>query len=95
MNKAIKVLLINLAVAFGLTMLLFLGSGGASYKANDFLIGLGLISLAGTVLDLLLAVIFFISGPAQRDLGKGFLLSAGVLLLIGFAACGSATINFH
>ena len=94
MNKAIKVLLINLAVVFGLTLLLFL-AGGGSYKANDFLIGLGLICLAGAVLDILVAVILFITGPAQYDVAKGFLLSAGVLFLAGFAACSSTTINFH
>lgn len=94
MNKAIKVLLINLAVVFGLTLLAFLASGG-SYKANDFLIGLGLICLAGAVLDLLLSLVLFITGPAQYNVAKGFLLSAGVLLLAGFAACSSATFNFH
>jgi hypothetical protein len=94
MNKAIKVLLINLAVALGITILLFVTSGGNN-NANDFLIGLGLICLAGTVLDLLVAVILFITGPAQYDIAKGFLLSAGVLFLSGFAACSSASINFH
>jgi hypothetical protein len=94
MNKAIKVLLINLAVAFGLTLLLFLSTGGG-FKANDFLIGLGLICLAGAVLDLVVAVILFITGPAQYNVAKGFLLSAGVLFLVGFAACSSTTINFH
>jgi hypothetical protein len=94
MNKAIKVLLINVAVVLGVTLLLFLASGG-SYKANDFLTGLGLICLAAAVLDLLLAVVLFITGPAQYDVAKGFLLSAGVLFLAGFAACSSTTLNFH
>ena len=94
MNKAIKVLLINLAVVFGLTLLLFLSSG-SFFHANDFLIGLGLICLAAAVLDLLLAVILFITGPAQYNVAKGFLLSAGVLFLAGFAACSSTTISFH
>ncbi len=94
MNKAIKVLIINMAVAFGLSLLFFL-SGGGGFRANDFLIILGLICLAGSVLDLLVAVILFITGPAQHDVAKGFLLSAGVLLLTGFAACSSSNINFH
>jgi hypothetical protein len=94
MNKAIKVLLINVAVVLGLTLLLFL-SGGGNYKANDFLTGLGLICLAAAVLNLLLAVILFITGPAQYNVAKGFLLSAGVLFLAGFAACSSTTINLH
>jgi hypothetical protein len=94
MNKAIKVLLINVAVVLGVTLMLFLASGG-SYKVNDFLTGLGLICLAASVLDLLLAVVLFITGPAQYDVAKGFLLSGGVLLLAGFAACSSTTLNFH
>jgi len=94
MNKAIKVLLINLAAVFGFTLLLFLVIGG-SFKANDFLTGLGLICLGAAVLDLLVAVILFITGPAQYDVAKGFLLSAGVLFLAGFAACSSTTLNLH
>jgi hypothetical protein len=94
MNKAIKVLLINVVVVLGFTLLLSL-SGGGGFRANDFLIGLGLICLAAAVLDILVAVILFITGPAQYDIAKGFLLSAGVLFLAGFAACSSATISFH
>ena len=94
MNKAIKVLLINVAVVFGFTLLLTL-SGGGSFHTNDFLIGLGLICLAAAVLDAIVAVILFITGPAQYDVAKGFLLSAGVLFLAGFAACSSTTMNFH
>lgn len=94
MNKAIKVLLINVAVVLGFTLLLTL-SGGGVFRANDFLIGLGLICLAAAVLDLLVAVILFITGPNQYEVAKGFLLSTGVLFLAGFAACSSASINFH
>ena len=94
MNKAVKVLLINLSVAFGLSLLLFLSSGGF-HQTSDFLIGLGLMCLAAAVLDAIVAVILFITGPAQYDVAKGFLLSAGVLFLAGFAACSSTTMNFH
>lgn len=94
MKKAMKVLLINIAVVFGLTLFLFLAAGG-NYHANDFLTGLGLLCLAGAVLDLVVAVILFITGPAQYDIAKGFLLSAGVLFLVGFAACSTTTINLH
>lgn len=93
MNKAIRVLLINVAVVIGLTLLFVMGTGG--FHKNDFFIGLGLICLAAAVLDVLVAIILFISGPAQYDVGKGFLLSAGVLFLAGFAACSSTTMNFH
>jgi hypothetical protein len=93
MKKAIKVLLINLAVAFGLALLGFIAGNG--YNANDFGTALGLICLAGAVLDLLLSIVLFITGPAQYEVAKGFLLSSGVLFLVGFAACSGVTLNFH
>lgn len=93
MNKAIKVLLINVAVVFALAVIMFVTFGTAN--ASDFLMELGLICLVGALLDLLAAVILFITGPAQYDVAKGFLLSAGVLFLAGFAACSSTTLNFH
>lgn len=88
-------MLIIMAVVFGFSVLAFFAMGGGSYRANDFLIILGLVCLAATVLTLLTSIILFITGPAQYDVAKGFLLSAGVLLLAGFAACSSTTINFH
>lgn len=94
MNKAIKVLLINVAVVLGFTLLMSLSFGGG-FRANDFLIGLGLTCLGAAVLDLLVAVILFITGPPQYEVARGFLLSAGVLFLAGFAACSSTTISFH
>jgi hypothetical protein len=93
MNKAIKVLLINVAVVFALAVIMFVTFG--TTNPSDFLMELGLICLLGALMNLLVAVILFIIGPAQRDLAKGFLLSAGVLLLAGFAACSSTTLNFH
>ena len=95
MNKAIKVLLINVAVIIGFTLLFFLMGGTSKYNANEFLTILGLLSLAAAVLDAIVAVILFITGPAQYDVAKGFLLSAGVLLLIGFASCSFTTFSVH
>jgi hypothetical protein len=93
MNKAIKVLLINLAGVFGITLLMSLSFG--SINSSDFLIGLGLVSLGVACLDLFVSLILFIAGKANYEIAKGFLLSAAVLFIIGFAACSSTTINFH
>jgi hypothetical protein len=91
MKKAIKVLLINLAIAFGFAFISLLFGNNSS----DFLIVLGLVCLAGAVIDLLVAVVLFITGPLQYDVAKGFLLSSGVLFLVGFAACSGVTLNLH
>ena len=93
MNKAIKVLLINLASVFGITLLMSLAFG--STNSSDFLTGLGLISLGVAVLDLLVSVILFIVGKANYEIAKGFLLSCAVLFVMGFAACSFTTISFH
>ena len=92
MKTALKVMLINLAVCL---LLAFMGTIFSGFSSNDFLIILGLICLGAAVLDLIVSVILFITGPAQYNIAKGFLLSAGVLVLIGFASCSFTTINFH
>ena len=93
MNKAVKVLLINLAAVFGITLLMSVAFGNTN--SSDFLIGLGLVSLAVACLDLLVSVILFIAGKANYEIAKGFLLSSAVLFVMGFAACSFTTISFH
>ena len=93
MNKPIKVLLINLAAVFAITLLMSLSFG--STNSSDFLIGLGLVSLGVACLDLLISLVLFLAGKENYELGKGFLLSSGVLFLVGFAACSTMTLNFH
>ncbi|MFZ1451902.1 MAG: hypothetical protein WAT20_04325 [Ferruginibacter sp.] len=93
MNKAIKVLLINLAAVFGITLLMSLAFGNTN--AADFLIGLGLVSLGVACLDLLVSLILFIAGQANYPIAKGFLLSSAVLFVTGFTACSFTTLNFH
>lgn len=93
MNKAVKVLLINLAAVFGITLLMSVAFGNTN--SSDFLIGLGLVSLAVACLDLLVSVILFIAGKANYEIAKGFLLSSAVLFVTGFTACSFTTINFH
>ena len=93
MNKAIKVLLINLAIVLGITVIMSLAFG--STDASDFLIGLGLVSLGIASLDLLISLILFTIGKDNLEAAKGFLLSSGVLFLLGFAACSFTTVNFN
>jgi hypothetical protein len=52
---------------------------------NDFIPVLGLVSLFGSVIDMLIALVLFLFG--LKVWAQGFLLSAGVLLLLGFALC--------
>jgi hypothetical protein len=89
-----KIVFINLGVAVGISLLMLLGFGGG-FKADEFLIALGLVSLGGAAIDLLVGFILLVTG--NKESGKGFMLSAGVLLLIGFASCGVGinSMSFH
>jgi hypothetical protein len=93
MNKTVKVLLINVAVVIAFVFLMMALFG--YYDSNDFLIGFGLTSLAVAGLDLFVSLILFLSGKHNYEVARGFLLSAGVLLLVGFTACGFVSISFH
>lgn len=93
MNKVTKTLLINLGATFLITLMLLVVIG--TNNSSDFLVGLGLISLAVAVLDLLVALILFIAGKENYEVAKGFLLSSGILFLTGFSACSFTTMNFH
>jgi hypothetical protein len=93
MNKAIRVLLINLAAVATISLLIFLAFGSSS--SSDFLMGLGLVCLAFAALDLFISLILFITGKHNYEIAKGFLLSSGVLFLVGFAACSFTSINLN
>ena len=68
---------------------------GALNGADDFAIVLGVICLLGGLIDLGLGIIILITG--SKDWGKGFLISAGILLLLSGISCGTglSNANFH
>jgi hypothetical protein len=91
MNKAIKVLLINLGVVLGISVLMSLVF--RSPDLSDFLFGLWLVSLAVACLDLLISLILFLTGKANYEIAKGFLLSSVILFVTGFTASNFTTIR--
>ncbi|MBK8609897.1 MAG: hypothetical protein IPL84_08115 [Chitinophagaceae bacterium] len=93
MNKVIKIVLINAAVAIVFGLLVSLSEGSNPYTNFMTWFGLGCLGIA--VLDLFVALILFLTGKQNYEAGRGFLLSSGILLLVGFAICSGATLNFH
>lgn len=75
----------------GLTFLiaLLVSVTGGQYAFKDFPGWFGLVALCNAGLGLLLALILGITGPKNNEWAKGFLLSAGILLLLGLLTCGS------
>jgi uncharacterized membrane protein YozB (DUF420 family) len=94
MKLPFKILFINLGIAVVFSILILVGLSG-NFKIDEFFIALGLVALVGAVIDLLIGIILLATG--NKESGKGFMLSAGVLLLIGFASCGvgMSSLNFH
>lgn len=86
-----KIVLICVGIHIGLTVLISPILGG--FNSNDFLI---LYGLTGILLGVLLLVIGLVSLLADdKRFAQGFLLSAGIILLLGFVLCSGAKINFH
>jgi hypothetical protein len=53
---------------------------------EKFYIGFGLTAFAIAFISFLISIILFIGG--KYNWGQGFIISAGLLFLIGFATCG-------
>lgn len=88
MKQATKIVLINAAIAVVIALMSFMSE--SHVQSSEFFAWLGLSCLGIGLLDLVIAVILFIAGPSNYNMGKGFLLSSGILILTGFAVCGGA-----
>jgi hypothetical protein len=88
MNLTIKILLFSLGASLVLG-LLFAFAGGEP-AGSGYVYWFAITAICIGALELLLSVILFLTGPGNYEWAKGLLLSCGVLLLIGFAICGSA-----
>jgi hypothetical protein len=87
---AYKVTLINCAIVIFIGVIIGILNAG-----DGFGFALGIVCLGGGLLDLFLGFIIFLSGA--KEIGKGFLNSAGILLLLSGISCGTglANVNFH
>jgi hypothetical protein len=83
MKLVYKICLVNVILAVLVAVLFSLSFRVSDY--NGFTSILGLVSLFGSVVDILIALILFLF--KRKVWVQGYLLSAGVLLLLGFALC--------
>ena len=90
MKLPFKIVLINVGAAILIALLLALG--GNNY-VNEFFTVFGLMGLFGGLFEIVLGL-FLLLLPDKRY-AQGFLLSGGILVLLGFVACSNVTLNFH
>jgi hypothetical protein len=93
MKITYKILLANIGLSFAIALFYTLSQGGNEKGASILIFGLTCLSVA--LCDLFISVILFIAGKESQAWAQGFLLSCGVLLLIGFAACSGALNSMH
>lgn len=93
MNRWKNPLRVNGAILAGIA-LLFLIAGNA--KGTDFLFLIGTMMLLLSPVNL---VVGMVRNRNKRPDGMAFVISAGLLLLLGFGTCGigfsSGSFNFH
>ena len=83
-------------ISFGIVLLLgaLAGAAGGSYKASDFFMVMGMVGFFSGLLQL--AVGLFLLVKTDKRYAQGFLMSGGLLMLIGFTTCtANFTMNMH
>jgi len=81
MAHVTKIILINFGIAIVLGLLM------AGTRTDDILVYLGLTFLGFSLLTLVIGL-FLLINPDKRY-AQGFLMSAGLFLLVGLATCSS------
>jgi hypothetical protein len=87
-----KIILISFAIVLLLGALA--GAGSGSGKAGDFLMVMGMVGFFAGLLQLIVGL--FLLVKTDKRYAQGFLMSAGILMLIGFATCtANFSMNMH
>jgi hypothetical protein len=89
MNHLLKYSLIN----FGLTLLFAIAMTSSDGNYNYFASNFGFSCFLYAPVCILIGIVLFII--RRKHAGQGFLLSAGVLMLIGFAVCSNTSSAMH
>jgi len=83
-------------ISFGIVILLGLlaGAAGSASNTSDFFMGLGMLGFFMGLLQLIVGL--FLLVKTDKRYAQGFLMSAGLLIVIGFATCtANFSMNFH
>jgi len=93
MSFQLKTVLISFAVALVLAALWT--ATDDAMRANDFMMAFGLLGFFGGIIEIVAGLFLLLA--TDKKYAQGFLLSGGLLMVIGFAACtaGISGTSFH
>ena len=83
-------------VSFGIVLLLgaLAGTAGGSSSSGDFLMVMGMVGFFAGLLQLIVGL--FLLVKTDKRYAQGFLMSGGILMLIGFTTCtANFSMNMH
>lgn len=87
-----KIILISFGIVLFLGVLA--GAAGGSYKTSDFFMVMGIVGFFAGILQLVVGL--FLLVKTDKRYAQGFLMSGGILMLIGFATCtANFSMNMH
>ena len=81
-----KIVVVHAIIAALIALYYTIAEGGDGFA--DFALGFGIVCLLSGIADVAISVILFMA--SSRIWGRGFLLSAGILLLLSGVSCGLA-----
>ena len=79
-----KIVLVHAIIAAAVALYYTIAEGSSGF--GDFALGFGIVCLLSGLADLVISLILLIA--SSRVWSKGFLLSAGILLLLSGVSCG-------
>ena len=85
MNNIKKIVGINMIILVIYTILVNIANRGGSEAGLGIALGLASLIFFQVITNVIMCLICF--GDKKSELGKAYLLSAGMVLLIGFSSC--------
>lgn len=83
MSFQVKSVIISFGIALVLALLISLSDG--INKSDDFFVALGMIGFFGGLLEVVVRL--FLLFKDDKKYAQGFLISGGLLMVIGFSTC--------
>ena len=83
-------------ISFGIVLLLgaLAGTAGGGNKSEDFFMVMGIVGFFAGLFQLVAGLFLLIK--TDKRYAQGFLMSGGILILIGFATCtANFSMNMH